>query len=251
MKPSFCLKSLAVCCPDPSPFQSFDLDVVEVDRTLLPASIRRRASSTTQMAVTAASIACKKADVEPGELRSVFASVGGEIRVTDELCRALPDQKQALSPTRFHNSVHNTPAGYWGILHECRAPAVAIAALDDSFAIGLLEACCQLMQAPGEILLVCYDECWPQYLAPPMGSIAFTSAFVLATGQNTFGLPMISLPFVAPGQAPLDSELENLIRRAPVAACIPLLKALDRPRTATRVPLNPGPGRWYTDLETP
>jgi 3-oxoacyl-(acyl-carrier-protein) synthase len=154
MKRRFFLKGFAVCSPEPAELQSFEVVPVAVDRTLLPASLRRRASLTTQMAVTAASAACERARVDPGGLPSVFASVGGEIRVTDELCRTLPDPEQSLSPTRFHNSVHNTTAGYWGILHECRAPAVAIAALDDTFAMGLLEACSQLLEQPGDILLV-------------------------------------------------------------------------------------------------
>lgn len=249
MNPRFCLKGVAVCCPDSSALQSFGLVSVDVDRTLLPASLRRRASLTTQMAVTAASAACDRAGVGPNELPSVFASVGGEIRVTDELCRALPDREQSLSPTRFHNSVHNTTAGYWGILHECRLPAVAIAALDDTFAIGLLEACSQLLEQSGDILLVCYDELWPQYLAPPMGSIAFSSAFVLGTEQSGSDWPMISIPFVGPQQRYFDSDLEELIRAAPVSACIPLLKALDQPRRAGRVPLSSSPKCWCTDLE--
>ncbi|MGH8556937.1 MAG: beta-ketoacyl synthase chain length factor [Methylococcales bacterium] len=251
MKPRFSVKGAAICCPDLAALQAFGLDAVNVDRTLLPASLRRRASLTTQMAVTAASTACERAGSEPRELHSVFASVGGEIRVTDELCRALPDQAQSLSPTRFHNSVHNTTAGYWGILHECRLPSVAIAALEDTFALGLLEACSQLLEQPGDILLVCYDEFWPQYLAPPMGSIAFSSAFVLGAERSDPGQSMVSLPYVVPDAWLLNSELEELIRSAPVSACIPLLAALNQPHPAARVPLSPGPKRWYTDLEIP
>ncbi|MCI0654322.1 MAG: beta-ketoacyl synthase chain length factor [Methylococcaceae bacterium] len=250
MKPRFSVKGAAICCPDLGLFPSFGLDAVDVDRTLLPVSLRRRASLTTQLAITAASTACKRAGSEPRELRSVFASIGGEIRVTDELCRALPDQTRSLSPTRFHNSVHNATAGYWGILHQCRSPSVAVAALEDTFAIGLLEACSQLMEQAGEFLLVCYDEFWPQYLAPPMGSIAFSCAVVLSTERNDSGRPMVSLPYVVPEARLLSNELEELIRSAPVSACIPLLAALNQPRVAARVPLSPGPRRWCTDLET-
>ncbi|MGH8549894.1 MAG: beta-ketoacyl synthase chain length factor [Methylococcales bacterium] len=250
LKPRFFLKGFAVCCPEPAVLQPFEVVSVDVDRTLLPASLRRRASLTTQMAVTAASAACEKAGVEPRELPSVFASVGGEIRVTDELCRALPDREQSLSPTRFHNSVHNTTAGYWGILHECRSPAVAIAALEDTFAIGLLETCLQLLEQPGQLLLVCYDEFWPQYLAPPMGSIAFSCAFVLASGQSDSGLSTISMPFVGSEERCFDRQLEEMIRSAPVSACISLIKALDQPQRAGRVPLSPGPKCWYTDLDS-
>ncbi len=250
MKPGFCLKAFAVCSPDPAALARFELDALDVDRTLLPASVRRRAGLTTQIAVTAASAACERAGVEPGGLSSVFASVGGEIRVTDELCRALPDHALSLSPTRFHNSVHNTAAGYWGILHECRLPAVAVAALLDTFAIGLLEASSQLSQQPGDLLLVCYDELWPQYLAPPMGSFGFACALVLAAAHSDSARPMFSMPFIGSEKPHFGADLEKLVSVAPVSACIPLLQALGRPRARLRVPLSPEPKFWYTDLET-
>lgn len=250
MKSRFVLKSFAVCCPDPVALDPFDLVAVDVDKALLPRPLRRRASLATRMAVTAAMAACNKAGANPGDLPSVFASVGGEIRVTDELCRTLVDREQALSPTRFHNSVHNTTAGYWGILNHCRLPAVAIAALDDTFAIGILEACSQLQQCGGDILLVCYDESWPQYLAPPMGDIAFSSAFVLSSEQADSDRPTISFPLTGATDQPLDNELEAIIRSAPVAACIPLLQALEPPYRSRRVPLSFGLQHWYIEFET-
>jgi Beta-ketoacyl synthase, N-terminal domain len=249
VKPRFGVKGFSVCCPDPAALQGFEIDPIDVDRTLLPASLRRRASLTTQMAVTAASRACERARVEPRKLPSVFASLGGEIRVTDELCRALPDPEQSLSPTRFHNSVHNTTAGYWGILHECHSPATAIAALEDTFAIGLLEACSQLAACPEDTLLVCYDEFWPQYLAAPMGTTAFAAAFVLSAGGPDLDHPSISAPFVVPRKPELRQDIEHLIRLAPATACIPLIEAVINPHRGGLVPLSPGPKTWYTELE--
>ena len=251
MKSRFALKGSAVCCPDPAVLEPFDLKVVDVDKTLLPKPLRRRASLTTRMAVTAAMAACKRAGVDPGDLPSVFASVGGEIRVTDELCRALPDREESLSPTRFHNSVHNTTAGYWGILNDCRSPAVAIAGLDDTFAIGLLEACSQLNQLGDDILLVCYDETWPQYLAPPMGSIALSSAFVLGSEQANSCWPMISLPMLGTTDQSLNSDIEAIMGSAPAAACIPLMQALDEPHRSSQVALSSGSKHWFTQLEIP
>ncbi|MGH8477304.1 MAG: beta-ketoacyl synthase chain length factor [Methylococcales bacterium] len=251
MTTRFSVKGWAVCCPDPEPFKTFGLDAMNVNKSLLPTSLRRRASLTTQMAITAATGACEQAGTEPRELASVFASVGGEIRVTDELCLAVADSTQSLSPTRFHNSVHNTTAGYWGILHECRLPAVAIAALEDTFAIALLEACSQLLEYSDDILLVCYDEFWPQYLAPPMGSTAFASALVLGTEPGDRPPAWISLPYIDSGAPVLNKQLEELIRAAPVSASIPLLVALNRKNPTTRVPLSPGPHAWYTDLAAP
>ncbi len=220
-----------------------------MDRSLLPAALRRRTSLTTQMAVTAAVQACESAQCDAGQLASVFASVGGEIQVTDALCRTLPDSEALLSPTRFHNSVHNTTAGYWSILNQCRAATTAIAAIDDTFAMGLLEAWVQLQQRPGELLLVCYDEQWPQYLAAPMGQAAFACALVLCS-ESRQQIPAISRPMTEVESYPMEKKLLHFIQRSPAAAAIPLLQAIDAPDTGVRIPLNISRPRWFTQLNT-
>jgi hypothetical protein len=82
-----------------------------------------------------------------------------------------------------------------------------------------------------------------------MGSIAFSSALVLGSEPDDAGSPTISIPFVDSQGPHFDRDLEELIRAAPVAAAIPLFKALDQPQRDGRVPLSPGPNRWFTDLE--
>ena len=231
------IKSAAVCCPDSEVLAAFNLQGNDIDKNLIPAGMRRRTSITTRMAITAAKIACEQAGADAQNLASVFASLGGEIQVTDALCRLLPDENELLSPTQFHNSVHNTTAGYWSILNQCQAPATAIAAADDTFAMGLVEVWAQLQQSSGECLLVCYDELWPQYLAPPIGKIAFACAFVLSTEAEQ-SLGAITLPQVAQQyKHNLQAKWLKLTESAPAAAVIPLLLALQskQPRI---VPLN-------------
>ena len=192
---------------------------------------------TTRMAITAAQLACSQANSDAQLLASVFASLGGEIQVTDALCRLLPDDNELLSPTQFHNSVHNTTAGYWGILNKCQAPTTAIAAADDTFAMGLVEVWAQLQQGGGERLLVCYDELWPQYLAPPIGQTAFASAFVLST-ESEQSIGSISIPQVLQQhKQELQPELVKLTESAPAAAVIPMLIALQN-KVPGLVPLN-------------
>jgi hypothetical protein len=252
-KPLF-IKSAVICCPDSELLKPFGLESVEVDKTLIPAAMRRRTSLTTRMAITAATYACQHAQVDSSILPTVFASLGGEIQVTDALCRLLPSPDELLSPTQFHNSVHNTTAGYWGILNHCQAPSTAIAAVDDGFAMGLLEAWSQLQQLPGDILLVCYDEEWPQYLAAPIGKIPFACALVLSS-ENRGNLPAISVPCRSetdlPGFKNLEGlSLENwqeLVKQAPAAAAIPLLQALKH-RHNDIIPLNISAILWSVQL---
>jgi len=241
------IKGTALCCPEPSALDHYHLTMLDVDKTLIPANLRRRTSLTTRIAITAAHNACQQAKADTTALPAVFASLGGEIQVTDALCRLLPGD-EALSPTQFHNSVHNTTAGYWGILNQCQAPVTAIAAVDDTFAMGLLEAWAQLQLHPGTVLLVCYDETWPQYLAPPIGQTALACALVLSTEQ-THALASISMPEPAAMEPDCDKQWLALVDSAPAAASIPLLDAICNGFGSALIPLNTKGDIWFTTCE--
>ncbi|MEQ1635550.1 MAG: beta-ketoacyl synthase chain length factor [Methylococcales bacterium] len=242
------IKSAVMCCPEPELLASFNMPCLNVDNNLIPAAIRRRTSMTTRMAITAATKACQQAGVNTALLPSVFASLGGEIQVTDALCRLLPLAEALLSPTQFHNSVHNTTAGYWGILNQCQAASTAIAAVDDTFAMGLLEAYTQLQLAHGDLLLVCYDELWPQYLAPPIGQAACACALVLSTDRQQ-ALGSISVPRIKPIASPLDEHWSALVDAVPAVAALPLLCAINTQQPAV-IPLNPKGNIWFTEFES-
>ncbi|NOT86353.1 MAG: hypothetical protein HOP02_16575 [Methylococcaceae bacterium] len=241
------IKSAALCCPEPELLAGFDLACLSVDNNLIPAAMRRRTSLTTRIAITAATSACKQAGVDTALLPSVFASLGGEIQVTDAICRVLPIPDELLSPTQFHNSVHNTTAGYWGILNQCQAASTAIAAVDDTFAMGLLEAYTQLQLTGGDLLLVCYDEQWPQYLAPPIGQFACACALVLSTDWQQ-ALGSISVPHIKPIDSPLDEHWSALVNAVPAAAAVPLLCAINTQQPAV-IPLNTKGNIWFTHFE--
>jgi len=242
------IKSAAICCPDAEVLAPFNLSSSDIDKSLIPAGMRRRTSMTTRMAITAASLACSQSNSDTQNLASVFASLGGEIQVTDALCRLLPDDNELLSPTQFHNSVHNTTAGYWGILNKCQAPTTAIAAADDTFAMGLIEVWAQLQQqGGGERLLVCYDELWPQYLAPPIGQTAFACAFVISSEPEQ-SMGAMTIPQVLQNnKQDLQPEWLRLTESAPAAAAIPLLLALQN-KIEGSVPLNIKTPIWTTQF---
>ncbi len=188
------LLGFGACAPDPEFRASLPFPVGDIDRGVMPVALRRRASQAMLMAFTAADLACRHANRKPSTLSAVFASVAGEIQVTDPLCIELTKPDCVISPTAFHNSVHNTTAGYWGIVQHCTQASTALAAGHDTFAMAMLEAWTQLACHGGELLLVCYDEQWPAYLAPPMGEPAFASAMVLGAGTVADGLATISRP---------------------------------------------------------
>ena len=123
---------------------------------LLAPNERRRAPDTVAVALEVALAACQAAGREPAALASVFASTHGDLGITDYMCATLAEAPQTVSPTRFHNSVHNAAAGYWTIGAGCTRAATALSAFDASFAQGLVEAIAQLNEHEA-VLLVGYD----------------------------------------------------------------------------------------------
>ena len=131
----------------------------------LPATERRRAGKTVTLALAAGLAACADAGREARTLAAVFSSSTGDGENQHAICEVLASDDRDISPTRFHNSVHNAPAGYWGIATGAMAPSDSLAAFDASFAAGLVEALGRLAIEPGrEVLLVSYDAPYPQPL---------------------------------------------------------------------------------------
>ncbi|MEN4902683.1 beta-ketoacyl synthase chain length factor [Luteimonas sp. TWI1437] len=124
---------------------------------LLAPNERRRAPGSVAVALEVALAACQAAGREPATLPSVFASTHGELAITDYMCETLAQDPSAISPTKFHNSVHNAAAGYWTIGAGCTEAATAISAYDATFAQGLVEAMLQLAAGSEAVLLVAYD----------------------------------------------------------------------------------------------
>ncbi|HET9845358.1 MAG TPA: beta-ketoacyl synthase chain length factor, partial [Nitrospira sp.] len=175
------------------------------------------------------------------ELATVFASSGGEMGVLDKLCRALATTDRALSPTLFHQSVHNTAAGYWGIATGCQQSSTALSSYDDSSAVGLLEAVAYATVEERPVLFVAYDLPSPPPLdcARPIRS-AFAAALVMT--PRACGAPVRAhLTLVAAGHAEVtemeEHTLEELRRGNPAARLLPLLRALAQPGSH-RVNLN-------------
>lgn len=166
--------------------------------SMLPANERRRAPDSVLLALRVAEAACENAGADPAALPSVFTSTHGDLAITDYMCATLASAPTEVSPTKFHNSVHNAASGYWTIGVGCHAPATAISAFDASFAQGLVEAALQIAVDGGPVLLVAYDS-------PAGGPLQHTSkseglfgfALVLDRADGT-GLTLA--PRLAPGE---------------------------------------------------
>lgn len=246
---SLTLLGFGACTPDTDLRGRLPFPAPDIDRSAIPAALRRRTSQATQLAFSAAARACARAGRSPARLPAVFACVGGEIQVTDTLCIELGKADGLVSPTAFHNSVHNTAAAYWSILHQCPEAACALAAGHDTFAMALLEAWCALETQGGEILLVAYDETWPEYLAAPLGAPALAFALVLGAGRVAGGLAELGRPGIGLAE-PLSPAWRELMARVPVAAALPLLAAAGEAGPERRIALSARSPRWVLPVRS-
>jgi hypothetical protein len=199
---------------------------------LLPPNERRRAAQIVKLALTVGAEAFAAARRNPAATATVFASSGADGHTIHEILSVLASEQRELSPTRFHNSVHNAAAGYWSIATGAQAASTSLCCFDDSFAAGMLEATVQVEAAQHAVGLIAYDVQYPGPLGAlrPIGAI-FGVAFVLAPAPTdaAFACLEVTLQSAKP-EVPPDaaSGLEVLRQTTPAARSLPLLSALAR-----------------------
>jgi hypothetical protein len=196
--------------------------------TLLPANERRRASEAVRMAFRIAEAGMTAAGGLHRTAATVFASADGDLGIACRICQALAEPPRMVSPTDFHNSVHNAPAGYWSIATANGGPSTAVAAGDGSFAAGLLEALCTSTTEHRRTLLVASDVPAPQPLQDkrpmrhPVGTALMLSPNAEVAGAARLTLELSSDPDTRMAQQPLEElRLDN-----PAARVLPLLALL-------------------------
>jgi hypothetical protein len=202
----------------------------------LPAAERRRIGGIVKLALAVGLEAAARAAADPAALPAVFTSSGGDGLNCHEICQMLASAERQLSPTRFHNSVHNAAAGYWGIATGATPASNALCAHDASFAAGLLESMVQAIIEHTRVLLIAYDTSYPE----PMHAVrpipdAFGVALVLSPDAGPTSQVRLQASLgEAPAAALTDPGLERLRASIPAARSLPLLAQFAR-RTSARV----------------
>lgn len=231
------LKSVATPAPDALPQRP--------SPGLLAPNERRRAPETVLMALHVAQQAVVASGHEMSALASVFASAHGDLPITDALCRTLADNPLALSPTRFHHSVHNAASGYWAMASHSMAASTALSAFKHSFAAGLLEAATQCAADEHPVLLVAYDT----QATGPLASVN--------SSRGLLALALVLTPTPGPAShwvldwhlgplaalEPQRGETARLLSQNASGQCLPLLQALAEGQPAgLSLPLGPALG---------
>jgi Beta-ketoacyl synthase, N-terminal domain len=194
----------------------------------LPAAERRRVGIAVKLALAVAKDALKNSPFDAAHLLSVFSSSGGDGDNCHLLCEALASSDRLISPTRFTNSVHNAPSGYWGIALKATAASTSVCAFDGSFSMGLLEAATQARTAQAPVLLIAYDTPYPEPLrATRPIAHSFGVALILNHRATPAAIASLQLELVRRQATVMsDPELEALRRNVPAARSLPLLQAL-------------------------
>lgn len=226
--PAACAVLSGAQCYEPGPLQAPRVD-------LLPAAERRRTGTPVKLAIAVGQQALAGARADPAELSTIFCSSGGDGEVLHEICSMLASPEREISPTRFHNSVQNAPAGYWGIATRSFAPSTSLGCLDWSCAAGLVEASAQLATDCHSALLLCFDAPYPEPLADvrPI-SAAFACSLLLSRHPGANPIARLDAQ-IAHGEMPsrmADPALESLRLGNPAARCLPVLAALAARRQA-------------------
>ena len=195
---------------------------------LLPAAERRRAVRVVKLALAVGLEAVAAAGADAAQLATVFASSGGDGENCHQICETLASSDRQISPTRFHNSVHNAASGYWSIATGATAPSAVLCAFDGSFAAGLLDALVQVAVTRAPCLLIAYDADYPEPLraARPVPD-AFGVALLLAPEPGPGMIGRLSAQLTAaPAESLAAAGLETLRRAIPAARSLPLLAAI-------------------------
>ena len=197
---------------------------------ILPPAERRRASRIVKLTLAIGLEAAAQAEAEVGTLATVFTASGADGYNCHALCEQLATDDRQISPTRFHNSVHNAAAGYWGIATKSMAPCQVLCAYDASFGAGLLDALAQVVVDRQPTLLIAYDSEYPEPLhskreIPDCAGVAL----LLMPEKTTRSLARITVTQTAkPADILTDSGMESLRQKIPALRCLPLLQKLAR-----------------------
>ena len=199
---------------------------------MLPPTERRRTSAAVRLALAVAAEAAADSGMAPETLETVFASSNGDGAVVGSILEALATPGGAISPTQFHNSVHNAAAGYWGIAVGSMRASVSLGGHDDSFATGLVQAVAAVVGRGVPVLFCCYDA----PLIAPLDQRRFTDA--------VFGAALVLVPLEDAARVVLSVEMAERAEAAsagafgalmagnPAARDLPLLQALAAGRAA-------------------
>lgn len=240
--------------------QKADPSLEKPDAALLEGPLRRRATPLTRMAVEVFQQAAEHAERGPtpkptpipktNTVSSVWATAYGEHTPAIKLLEMMQRGEGKLSPTHFHNSVHNTASGYASIATGNVAPSTTLTGGVELVASALFEACCLLESSGRDVALVVADEALQAPFDRADTRTPLAIAFLLSPrSERALGV-LTKLRRASVAGVPCDGPFGNLH----ISAALPLLEQIVRgePGTVALELATPKAGPvWCVDLEIP
>ncbi len=211
---------------------------------IIPANERRRAPLPVKLAVESSWQATQTAGIDPKELACVFVSGLGDTQLTDYMCKTLASENMQLSPTKFHNSVHNAAAGYWTISTGCMKAANSVAGFNESVSLALFEAFCQCIEENAPVLIAFYDSPVSEILKPLLkNDQSFSAAIIIepSTSDDDNNILEMSVTSVSSDwpKLQLEANLHESYEKNPSARILSVLKLLaDNSKDSISLPLS-------------
>ncbi len=191
---------------------------------LLPPRLRRRTSPLTRAVAEVVARLQAQTGVDPAKVPMIHASAMGEIGTTLGLLAMMQEGNGAVSPTRFHNSVHNTAAGYVSIATGNRGFSTALAAGSQTPAMALVEAFSVIHAGATEVMVIVAEETLP---APLLGPAYESLAVALHLGAAERGGDHLHLSTPRIRSVPDVPALPPTLAKNPCAPAWALSQALE------------------------
>ena len=151
---------------------------------ILEGSLRRRAAPLTRMSVEVMQQAVQMAGCEISCMPSVWGTAHGEHSTAIGLLGMMHRGSGKLSPTKFHNSVHNTPSGYASISTQNQMQSTTITGGAEIVVSVLCEAIAMVADLETDVAVTLADE----PLMSPFHNESCTTplgiSFVLSPSEN-------------------------------------------------------------------
>jgi hypothetical protein len=223
--------------------ESSYMDTPLVEPATVPANLRRRASLGTRLAIATTFEATSRAQLPPQSLATVFASSNGSGTEVTALLEALAQPGMPVSPTHFHNSVHNAAVGYWCITAGAQAPSASVAAHDQSFVSGLLKAAAQVDVEGVPVVLTTFDAPFPAPLHAVRAIHHPMSVSLVLVPDSARASHVVEVEIVAggaPAPATPTAWLGALVQSNPAGRALSLLALLANNSGNIRLPCTRG-----------
>lgn len=209
-------------------------DIDAPDASLIPRRHRRRATLLSRMAAHCLVQTCADAEIDPATVRTVYASLLGEIETAATLLEMMV-RTGLLSPTRFQTSVHNAASGVLSIATGNTGFTTTVSAGDELVAMALIEAMTVVESTGDETVLILMEETWPSFMrheefAPLAVALALAPGGDRTAGRTRGRLEDVRR--VPAAESPPSYDPGEGLRGNPVS---PALSIVDALRTDARV----------------